>query len=237
MPFPQNMVYVRWEFAWVIGAADVEIQDFGLWGVVTQEGTPAFPDWQPTVDAIAKKGVQTWIANAAPASYSSRLVMRRCVAYHYDQAHNIVLDRGEYVAADPDDWSGSADPLPPENSVCVSTYAFDPAGFQSQPARHRGRYYPPTPGKTTVSDTGMLDSATQGSLLAAHQAFLNAMTGVLDIDGASPLDDTHWRPYVNSVRGQMANKVGWIRVGRVVDTQRRRRNALTESYLTGTINT
>ena len=120
MAFPENMVYVRWDFGW---KGTEEIQVTGAWGVVTQEGTGAFPDWQKLVDAIAEKGCAAWSEEMGAGAYSLGVKANRCVAYHYSQDHKEVLHRGEH-AFDPDySWAGTASSsLPPQCSIVASLY-------------------------------------------------------------------------------------------------------------------
>lgn len=226
------MVYLRWEFGWNVASADIEIQDFGLWGVVINDTIGPFPDWQDIVDAVAAKGVTSWFDNWQQGTFASRVAARRCVAYHYDQAHANVLHRGESSFTGGEAWQGNGDALPPQTTVCVSTYAFDPAGFASQARRKRGRFYLPTPGRSQLDTDGELTTLSQTTFLNNSVAMCNALTGALGVG-----TEVHWRPYVNSVAGQMANEVTHLRVGRVVDTQRRRRNKLAELYMTDEINT
>jgi hypothetical protein len=238
MPYPENMCYVRWEFGWrpTSATSDIEIQDFGLWGVVEHSGG-AFPDWQAVVDSLAEQAVGAWADNMTEASFSGSVKARRAVAYHYDQAHNEVLHRGEF-SFDPDNtWSGSGDVLPPQLTVVVSTYGFEPGQFATQAARKRGRYYLPTPAAGQVNSSGLLSSGNQSAFLEAAQAFQNDLTGELDIPGEGVAETTRFRPYVSSTVGNFATLISFLRVGQVIDTQRRRRNKLVENYVSGPVNT
>ena len=143
MPFPENMVQVRWEFSW---KGTPEIQTTSCWGVVTQEGSGAFPDWQPTVDAIALKGVTAWAAQMGAAAFSFGVKANRVIAYHYRQDHKEVLHRGE-AAFDPDhSWAGTASSsMTPQNTVVGSLYAYDPAGFAPPEGAQARPDVPPNP--------------------------------------------------------------------------------------------
>lgn len=236
MPFPQNMIYIRYEFAW----QNTEIQDTGLWAEVVQEGAAAFPGWgDNTMQALADKAVNAWVAGFdAEARFSASVDAVRAVVYHYDQSHNEVLDRSEAAFTDANAWGGTAsNSMPPQNSVVLSLYGYDPAGYTPQRGRKRGRMYLPTPAAGDIDATGKLTVTIQQQYLDMGTNFMNALTGQLDIPDEAESGDTHIRPVVNSVAGSIATRVGWLRVGRVVDTQRRRRNKLSEDYLTGTINT
>lgn len=229
------MVLVRWDFGW---KGTEEIQSVSCWGKVTQEGTAGFPDWQPLVDALSEKGCDAWSTQMGASGYSLGVKALRCVAYHYSQDHKDVLHRGEH-AFDPDySWAGTAaSSLPPQNTIVLSLYAFDPAGFAQQRARKRGRMYLPTPAPAQLDGTGTLtDGATIGWVTMAKN-FFNAMTGELELPDAVPTSHPRWRPYVSSVAGQASYKVTHVRVGSTVDTQRRRRNQLPERYQALPINT
>lgn len=235
MPFPTNQVYLRWEFFWQLGSTTAEIQDFGMWGTVIEDG-PVFDEWQPLVDAIAKKGVTAWKAHFLPTNYASRLILKRCVAYHYDQPHLQVLHRGEFAADGDNAWSGSGAPMPPQTTVAVSTFAFDPAGYATESRSKRGRYYLPTPARTLVGDDGELDAGNQASMLTGLVAFHNDLSDVLDVAGAPPADVSHFIPQVVSPTKSYSNRIVAIRLGRIFDTQRRRRNKLAESYVISPVN-
>lgn len=236
MPFPENMVYIRYEFAW----STTEIQDTGLWAEVVQEGTVAFPGWDDDLmQALADKAVEAWVQGFdAEARFSAQVDAVRAVVYHYDQSHNNVLDRSEAAFTDANAWGGTASSsMPPQATVALSLYGYDPAAYTPQRARKRGRMYLPTPAAGDLDGTGTLSPTIQGQYLEMGQNFMNALTGVLDLPDAPPGDSVHIRPAISSVAGSIATRVGWLRVGRVVDTQRRRRNKLAEQYVTGTINT
>jgi hypothetical protein len=231
--FDEDMVYLRYDFNFNV---DSEIQSFGIWGKVTKEGVGTTPGWQDMVDAIALKGVTTWSDEWGGGGFSPSLVAVRCVAYHYDQPLKNVLDRGEAAFDGDNAWSGSASAsLPAENSVVASLYGYDPSGFVPQRGRKRGRIYLPTPGASAVDGTGRLTTANQGTYRDHMVAWFNALTGVLDLD-QSPDNIMHWRPQVVSRAGSMNTLVRFIRVGQVIDTQRRRRNAMAENYLTAAVN-
>jgi len=117
----------------------------------------------------------------------------------------------------------TGNPLPLENSVVVS-WATGRIG------RHgRGRIYWPTQAVTDIDATGLLSSTPQTAVktdwVTALEAFAITPTGL----------GNHWalpivtgKPYANYA------VITGIKVGNVVDTQRRRRRQLVESYVTGT---
>lgn len=228
MPFPQNMAYVRWDFNWRDSS---EIQSFGIWGVVSNEGAPVFADWQPLVEAIALQGVEAWIANFPKTDFSRGVQGNRVVCYHYRQDHKEVLHRAEAGFSGDNAWqSTTGASLPPQNALVASLYAYDPAGYAPQRARKRGRIYLPTPAQGVVDGSGQMTLGGAGGWAGYVKDFLNDMTAELGTLGGGALNDMRWRPYVSSVAGEMATQVSHVRVGTVVDTQRRRRAQLVEGY-------
>lgn len=235
MVYPQNMVLVRWDFRW---KGTEEIQSTSCWGQVFQEGAAVFPDWQPTVNAAAAKAVSAWHDSWAASNFSLGVEGVRAVAYHYDQAHNEVLDRGEAAFDGDNAWSSTAQSsLPPQNALVLSLYAYDPAGYTQQRARKRGRMYLPTISPAQIDGTGQVSVGQATTFANAGKAFMDAMQGQLDIDGEAPASQCRWRPMISSVAGQFANRVTFVRVGTVVDTHRSRRNQLTETYVNKQLST
>lgn len=109
----------------------------------------------------------------------------------------------------------SANSLPTEVAVVVSLIT-DTAG-----ARGRGRMYVPPMSLSNVTTGGLISSGAGVDLLDAFEAFfegLNASTLVPDdVSVYSGADAT-------------LREVSTIRVGSVFDSQRRRRNAIPETY-------
>lgn len=224
MPFPDNMVNVRWEFNWQPSgsAGPIEIQDTGIWGRFPVPGGASFPDWQSLVDDFAEQAALAWSANWTPSQFSGAVKFARAVVYHYRQDHLEVLHRGEAGLPGGATWAGSGDTLPPENSIVLTTQSYAPGVFQAKRARYTGRMYLPTPSTGLVGGDGRLSQGNAQGIVAQGKAFLD--------DLADTVDDVSFVPMVNSPTGQMANEIKWLRCGRVIDTQRRRRNKLAESY-------
>lgn len=113
--------------------------------------------------------------------------------------------------------------LPPQNSVVVSH-----RGAQVG-ARGRGRMFLPTITSSALSGA-KLAATPQGEIRDAHIAFLEALA-------LSPLSPTaaHVRPIITGKPFTEYSVINQVRVGNVVDTQRRRRNALTETYVSDSV--
>jgi len=114
---------------------------------------------------------------------------------------------------------------PPTNQVtlCVSTTT----AFTRGPA-HRGRWYMPLPAMQPMEADGLLQAAQALDVANAAQVFVEALA---DEPGIDAFPSGGMRVCVMSKVGSGAtNLVTGVEVGRVLDTQRRRRNSLLEGY-------
>jgi hypothetical protein len=111
---------------------------------------------------------------------------------------------------------GKAAPGPGQLSVVVSTRT-----AQARGRAHAGRFYPPTGTPTIDPLTGLISASTAN--LYASQAWTM-------ITGINTILATAGSVVVFSKVGQSIEPVTGVRVGRVVDTMRSRRRALTEDY-------
>lgn len=232
MPFPTNMARVVWEFNWQPSGAGgpIEIQDFGMWGHIADPAAPPFPGWKNVVDGLSQRGANAWATNMTAANFSNAVRFSRCIAYHYDQGHNKPpLDRGESGGTQGVPWLGTGDVLPPQLSLVTSLYTFEPGTYAPNPARRRGRIYLPTPAAGVLGSDGRLSSGYVGTFMDDLEGFFSDLVGTFD--------NIHFEPMVSSDvvdigagRQQMANPISFYRLGRTIDTQRRRRNKLPEQY-------
>jgi len=91
-------------------------------------------------------------------------------------------------------------------------------------AQGRGRLYWPATGIAVLSTTSRIDPGQLTSLLSGVKTYLAAIEAAVAVSaGPSPLA-------VWSRTGSAFHQVNEIRMGDVADTQRRRRDAVTESY-------
>ena len=118
------------------------------------------------------------------------------------------------------DGGTSADvSLPAQCSPCVSL-STSTAG-----SRARGRMYLPPPDSTAVTISGRLDASFRTATINALDTFFATMAA----NAATPV-------VVSSVGGVYTSYVvNTIRLGDVVDTQRRRRNNIAEVYTTAAV--
>lgn len=119
--------------------------------------------------------------------------------------------------------SSAINTLPPQCSLVVTLLSDRPRGKAS-----KGRMY--LPGIATLPDaaTGKLLSATVGAIADNLKTFFDALVGHVDIPDQLILAAKGTGP-VPALTAQN-DFVETIRVGDVIDTQRRRRNGLVETY-------
>lgn len=117
---------------------------------------------------------------------------------------------------------GGAGPHPP-NQICMVVSLL--TGFTRGPA-HRGRFYLPMPAMA-VGVTGMVGEGERNLLLTETQTLIAEMS---DVPGA----DTAQSPGVvvmsRKLGAPATRRVTGVAIGRVLDTQRRRRRSLPEQY-------
>lgn len=109
--------------------------------------------------------------------------------------------------------------LPPQNSLVVSLRT-NTAG-----ARGRGRMYLPGPAAVGLTNAGRLDTGARAAMVPALKAFFDAFNARANVFPVA----------VASSAGNFVTTVNTIALGDVIDTQRRRRDTLPESYLTATL--
>lgn len=115
---------------------------------------------------------------------------------------------------------GVQETLPQQSAIAVSLTA----GLRPNGVPFRGRFYLPAPQTLVVAGDGLLDPTIQQqilTLMSGHFSRLNAA-------GHAPCI---WSRTVED----LANHVDLVRVGNKIDTIRRRRNALPETYVSAVV--
>lgn len=235
MAFPPNMISVRYQFSFEYGATPLDIQDTGFWCVLTGPGSAGAGDWQTFCDSVAAEAVQAWSDNMTEGLFSPGVVGVSAKAYRYGVDHTQPAETiGTAAFTGSTAWRGGGTVgLPPENSVVLSLYGYDPSSYTPQKGRKRGRMYLPTPATSILDEFGLISTGNQNTLLGVGTGLLNEFGGHEFDNGAE--ETIFCTPSVASTAGQFATAVAFLRLGRVVDTQRRRRNKITEEYVTGPI--
>lgn len=120
----------------------------------------------------------------------------------------------------PGQGSGSFN-VPPQDSIVISHLTEAKRGLA-----YRGRTYLPA-GFGDATANGKLSSATINTILTKFTTFFNAINTITTTTTGLPI-----KVIVNSnVRSGMSRYVTALSVGNLVDTQRRRRNRLSEAYV------
>lgn len=243
VPAPANLVYLRWCFRLMSGGAAAEIAEFGLYSV-REHTIGNTVDWDPDLNAIADKMAQRWITSfgVAPQIFSNAVALDHVDAYQIGPDGK-AAHKGSVAAVGANAWVGTGNRgLPWQTALAVSTSAYDPASFEPNPRGKRGRFYLPPMAADDLSEDGRLTTGMQESIRVATGTFLNSVQGA-NYPGYDGVGD---EDYVNLViYSKYANKLARVvgvatplthfRVGRVVDTQRRRVNQLPEAYTSGTV--
>jgi hypothetical protein len=169
-------------------------------------------------DAIANyhSDSATHIASGAKLTFAKMNVVDMQGRYIEQATH-------EYIYAPPVAGAGGAFIHPNQVTLAVSLTTEFVRGHA-----HRGRYYLPTPSVQVDGTTGLVPVTTCQDIAATSAAFIEALA-----DEPGPDLILGQRVAVMSSRGTGAtNVVIGVEVGRVMDTQRRRRNAMGEDYQT-----
>jgi hypothetical protein len=208
MPFP---TYDQWTFSGVFGStsAPVEIWSFSI-------------KCQPTVGDQVGAAASAADGNTAygflqPIMPSSTILTRVRYSKHGSDGRVLTDTAGAYLQADSAATKAGtktgATIYPLQVALCVSLLS-DRAGSVG-----KGRFFLPAPGFALGADYRM-STADQVTTADAVESFLNA----LHVEGTTPL-------VVASSKGTRS-EVQRFKLGRVMDTQRSRRSALLEGYLT-----
>lgn len=209
------MVYLRPYLRLVlIGTLyDVEDFSFSLNFISDDSATPA----PPTVPSGVINACTTYFANnAAPISQNAKLQVIKL---------NLIGVDGRYTADEtvqheliPPVPGGSSSNVAPQLALAVSTATAVTRGRAS-----KGRWYLPIPG-APIEPTGVLSTPYQSSALSAATQFVQACNTAL----------APWHAGVVSDAGTGAQRtITHLRVGRVMDTMRSRRDKFEESYAEG----
>jgi len=152
-----------------------------------------------------------------PTLYGDAVSVTGCTAsYINDAGQSVVIAKSTF--ASPNKALGTAK-MPPQTSL-VTTLQTNVPGRQA-----RGRLYWPYLALTIDSTTLRVSSATQLQIASSTAAWLQ------DLEDAYPGSESV-QSAVISMTGGTATPITSVRVGDVLDTQRRRRDQLLEAYAT-----
>lgn len=162
---------------------------------------------------------------AANSHVSSFYLTTQCKVAKLDDNGQTISDKVFYAyPATELNGSVSAIILPPQCSLVVTLLSDRPRGKAS-----KGRMYLPGIATMPAGTTGKISAAQAGSIADNLKTFFDALAGDADIPGELILAAKSSGP-LNANPAQN-DYVETIRVGDVIDTQRRRRNGLSETYV------
>lgn len=224
MALPDNLYRVQYRFNWSAGGSDVEIQETGFW-CTAGSGTS---DPAEICNILAVRAVNAWSDNMTESLFTAAIHGDEANVYYYPApppAHAVTSGRSSFGATP---WTGSGvQGLPPQLAMCATTQAYAPGSFVPlRGRRQRGRMYLPTPTSNNLENTGRLKTTVTAALLTAVTGLLNDMT---DASGGGVV----CTPVIMSLADAEARPISYVRIGDVVDTQRRRRDRLAEVYTAG----
>jgi hypothetical protein len=240
VPVPQNTVYARWNFLLASGGANLETASIGLHA--TRVHTVANPiDWPADLQAWCDDHSSMWATafDGMKTITGSAVTLDTVELYLIDATTGKAAAKGLHTMTGTDRWKGTSDhSLPFQCSLVVSLYGYTPGGFAQDAPSKRGRFYLPPFSDDALDVDGRMDGTTQGNVSVWATAFLNDFQGS-HIGDVFPGQDSDFLDLrvLSLVSGKEPRPVGVmtpvtdVRIGRVIDTQRRRRKSLEEAYV------
>lgn len=202
-------------------------------GGVIEHANP-ITDWQAAMTELASdiriSFADMWVDQVGGNTTETRGLFPQTVrwdevrVYHLNEAG---LTEHLGVSAFGDLRGTNANPsLPPQCALVVSHYAYGESEFNTFGRHGRGRFYLP-PLAAALDVGGRLTTTIRDRVANWMDAFLNDLENKFVSDGITGDGFLHL-----SILGNdgVAQQIVRIRVGRVIDTQRRRRNAIDEEY-------
>lgn len=176
--------------------------------------------------SLVQAGYDEWASaifgDAADEFASSTVLTGASLYYHATSAAPASIEWAA-VTADPQPSGSSSSALPSECAVVCSTLT----GFPGR--SKRGRFYLPGLAPHVLASSGFLGTEEVTTLLSACQAVVQALNAVEA--GGDPVAEVVVR---SAVLGSYTT-VNALKMGNVMDSQRRRRNAIIEDYQTASL--
>lgn len=227
---PQDMMFVRLNFDLASGGQPLEHAAVGFHGHrFHRTGNPT--DWPANIQEVATKVRDKWIGNMS--GYKSRLCTTvsaaNVEAYHLYPTGK-VQDKGMATFDGANAWAGSASQSTPyQCALVLSMYAYTPGTFVPNSKYLRGRSFWPPPSPQLLDTDGRLTVSAQSEMLQIFGGFFNDVQGMTIGGGSGVQEPDYFDLAVLSKTSQNFYPVTQLGVGRVVDTQRRRRRSLLEA--------
>jgi hypothetical protein len=196
-------------------------------------------DWSEIVQTVADGCRDRWAAHwssAIATLFAGAVSYERVDAYHLDTTGH-ALHVGRAVFSSPPTGAANQS-LPYECALAISLRATAGNDVALHPGRRRGRFYLPPLGPNTVDVDGGLTATVQGNVKTWIAGTLNDIQGmhVGPDSGPPPYTADFMRLVIASGVDGTWNQVNEVRVGRVIDSQRRRRRDQVEGYVSQAIN-
>lgn len=215
--YTDGALYIRLVFDLQQASANVDVATFGIHAL--NSSNPG----EEVLDDVAAMVADQWnstLGNSSSGWFAS-FVKGRSVDVYRLGADGKTTAKGQAPLAF---GGGGTTGLPWQDSMVVSLYDHDPTGFQARPGRHRGRFYLPPFATTKLQSDGTLSTSNQTLLKTDAAGFIQ---GIKD----TAVGTANINPQIQSKTDQAYREVKYVRVGRVVDTVRSRRNKLQEAYV------
>lgn len=207
--------HTRVTFEGVVGTAAAPLERWSLNVNFPADAEP-LTGTQLVSDSVAEDAAGAWVASFQNDMPSDVVLTQVKVAHVNADGHVGLRADGSYAQGV---WTGELageqppQAMPLQTALCVSlvTARSGPTG--------KGRFFLPWPGYSVSTSTKILSEANATSAATLAVAFLNSLATSLTFP-----------PQVVSSKGYMSQVVG-VRVGRVPDTMRSRREDLPEGYV------
>jgi hypothetical protein len=167
--------------------------------------------------------------------YHSQLCsIQRVDAYHLG-VDGLTIDKRTTMMTGARQWVGASttEMLPAEVAIAVSLYGYDPATYDPQGARKRGRIYLPGVVRNSLTPDGRLGSPIP--LCNSWGAVISYMANRV-MDGIpTGVDRERAHPVVLSRKWTSTTDIKTVRVDDIYDVQKRRQNNLVPVVKTATV--
>jgi len=224
VPVPEGVIRVSLRGSLFTPVGPAEEFNHGFHLSIHDGGLPDILDERQTVAQAVADGVRDrWADHFATAqsSFASTVQWNEVRAYYIDDATGLSDGRG-VAMFEPGDIRGSGTTSTPhECAICVSMYGYvDGEVSGTAAARRRGRMYLPAPSGGSVDEYGQLTDAKRATLIGWMDTFFEDVQG-MNLPGG---DVNHYTDVVvlSRTSGE-AHQVERLGLGKVIDSQRRRR--------------
>lgn len=224
MPYDRQHAVLQW--GGTLPGSEIWSCSMRMGGPVTGDGGISFPTHSDLAGWLAgyvKDALAAWmLRNTSFVSSACKMTYAKLNAVDQN-GHYLDPTTNVYYWPTPVSGAGANPPQYPQQCSWAISLA---TGLQRGPA-HRGRFYSPMPTPLLDNVTGLVSTANALSAATSAAQLVVALGDTPGLDSAFP-----WKVLVMSKTGATGatHPVTAVEVGRVIDTQVRRRNALVEGY-------